>query len=333
MRAVVITAPGGPEVLSVKDAAAPPTPAADRVLVRVMAAALNRADILQRMGRYPAPAGHSQEIPGLEFAGEVAAVGPEVKRWKAGDRVFGITGGGAQAEYLTTQENHLAVIPDNLNWYEAAAVPEAFITVHDAMITQAGLKIGERLLVHAAGSGVGLAALQLGKAAGATVYGTSRTSDKLERARNYGMDDGIAVGNDPAIVPKRVEELTNGKGVNVVLDLVGAAYLDATLASMAQGGRLLLVGTTSGSNANFNFGVVMYKRLKIIGTVLRARSAEEKATATRLFEDQVVPSLANGKLKPTIDSVFPVEQVRTAHERMESNGSFGKIVLDLKNRC
>jgi NADPH2:quinone reductase len=329
MKAVTILRHGGVEGLEIREAPTPANPTADRVRVRVRAAALNRADLLQRLGRYPAPPGFPADIPGLEFAGEVDAVGPEVREWKAGQRVFGIIGGGAQAEFVVVQENHLAEIPSDLDWIEAAAVPEAFITAHDALFTQAELKIGETVLVHAAGSGVGTAAVQLARAAGARVFGTSRTADKLQRATEYGLSASVVVGNDPARLIDPVRKWTGSKGVDVVLDLVGASYLEANLAALANQGRLMFVGTTSGAEARLNIGMVMSKRLKLRGTVLRARSAEEKARATSLFARHVVPLLAEGSVRAVVDSVYKMEEVRDAHLRLESNQSFGKIVLEI----
>ncbi|HYX30908.1 MAG TPA: NAD(P)H-quinone oxidoreductase [Pyrinomonadaceae bacterium] len=327
MRAVVITSFGGVEGLAICDMPDAPMPTLDRVRLRVRAAGLNRADILQRLGRYPAPPGYPQDIPGIEFAGEVESIGEEVREWKIGDRVFGIIGGGGQAEYVTVPANHLARIPDNLDWAEAAAVPEVFMTAHDALFTQCGLTIGEHVLIHAAGSGVGTAAIQLVSAAGAFAYGTSRTAEKLERAKEFGLTNSVAVDADPNQFVEAVKTWTNGAGVNVVLDLVGAAYLKANLQSLATRGRLIFVGTTSGSKAEIDYGIVMSKRLKVMGTSLRTRSAEEKAKATRLFAQQVVPLLATGQVRPIIDQVFKIEEVRAAHERIESNESFGKVVL------
>lgn len=329
MKAVVITSFGGVEGLEIRDVADPPRPTADRVRVRVRAAGLNRADILQRLGRYPAPPGYPQEIPGLEFAGEVESVGPEVRTWTAGARVFGITGGGGQAEFVTVAENHLARVPDNLDWAEAAAIPEVFMTAHDALFTQCGLTTGEHVLIHAAGSGVGTAAIQLVKAAGAFAYGTSRTADKLERAKEFGLSDSVVIDDDPMNCVAAIKEWTDGAGVNVILDLVGAAYLKANLQSLSTRGRLIFVGTTSGSKSEIDYSIVMGKRLKILGTSLRTRSAEEKASATRLFAQQVVPLLARGAVRPVIDRVFRIEEVRAAHERIESNESFGKVVLTI----
>ena len=306
-----------------------PVAHADRVRVRVRAAGLNRADLLQKRGRYPAPPGAPADIPGLEFAGEVEQTGGEVRAWRAGARVFGITAGGAQAEYVVVPESALAAVPDNLDWIEAAAVPEAFITAHDALFTQGDLNVGESVLVHAAGSGVGLAAAQLARAAGARVYGTARTAGKLERARAYGLDDAVAVAGDPDVFASFVRERTDGAGVNLVLDLVGAPYLAANLDALAELGRLIMVGTMGGASAPLDYSLVMRKRLRLAGTVLRPRSTEEKARAVGLFAAQVVPLLARGVVRPVVDSVYPLAEVRAAHERMESNGSFGKIVLSV----
>jgi NADPH:quinone reductase-like Zn-dependent oxidoreductase len=227
-------------------------------------------------------------------------------------------------------ENHLAEIPSNLDWAEAAAVPEVFITAHDALFTRANLQAGETMLVHAAGSGVGTAAVQLARAAGARAFGTSRTADKLERAKEYGLSESVVVGDSPESFVTATQEWTRGRGVNVIVDLVGATYLEANLKALATLGRMVLVGTTSGSKATLDFGLMMRKRATIVGTVLRARSAEEKATATRLFANHVVPLLAAGTVRPVIDRVYRLDEVREAHARMESNESFGKIVLTIE---
>ena len=327
MRAVTIVSQGGVEALEVREVEGPPEARADRVRVRVRAAALNRADILQRRGFYPAPPGVPKDIPGLEFAGLVDQIGEEVRAWSVGQRVFGITGGGAQAEFVVVPESTLAPVPQALDWAAAAAVPEAFITAHDALFTQAGLGMGERVLVHAAGSGVGLAAVQLAHAAGAIVYGTSRTEDKLSRAREYGLDESITVSGDASHFANRVRELTGGAGVQVILDLVGGPYLSANLDALAAQGRLMLVGTTAGASAALDYGILMHKRLCIMGTVLRARSTEEKARATRRFTTHVVPLLEKGLVRPVIDKVYGMDEVREAHSRLESNESFGKVVL------
>jgi len=329
MKAAIITKPGNVDVLEIQQVAEPPKPAADRVLVRVRAAALNRADVLQRQGNYQLPPGAPRDIPGMEFSGEVSQIGSEVASWHTGDRVFGICAGGAQAEFVTVPANHLARIPENLSWTDAAAVPEVFITAHDALFTQAGLQPGETVLIHAAGSGVGTAAIQLVHATGGLSFGTSRSADKLERAKEYGLNESLVVGNEPARFVDVVRGWSNNRGVDVILDLVGAGYFEANLLAMAPTGRLMLVGTTSGSRANIDFGVVMSKRLSIRGTVLRGRSNEEKATATRLFSNHVVPLLSSGLVKPVVDIVYRLEAIREAHRLMESNQNFGKIVLSV----
>jgi NADPH:quinone reductase len=329
MRAVLITSHGGVEGIGVAEVEAPPRPEADRVRVHVHAAGLNRADILQRRGKYPAPPGYPQNIPGLEFAGEVEAIGPDVRTWKIGDRVFGLTAGGGQAELVVVPESNLAQIPAALDWVEAGALPEIFITAHDALFTRAGLTIGECVLIHAAASGVGTAAIQLAHAAGATVYGTSRTTDKLERIRqsNLGLDGGIIVGSTPTSFVEAVQKWTAGAGVDVIIDLVGGNYFSANLDALAPRGRLVCVGTMAGANSEMNIGLLLHKRATIIGTSLRGRSLEEKAMATRLFVAAVLPLVSRGAVRPVIDRAYPVDQIRDAHQRMESNDSFGKIVL------
>lgn len=327
MRALRIVSHEGAGRLEVAEVARPRA-VADRVLVRVAAAGLNRADLLQKRGRYPAPPGAPADIPGLEFAGTVEEVGPEVRGFVAGQRVFGITGGGAQAEFVVVPEGHLASVPPNLSLVEAAAVPEVFVTAHDALFTRAGLRTGERVLVHAAGSGVGTAAVQLARAAGAgAVYGTARTPEKLERAREFGLDEGVAVGEDPRVIASAVRGWTKGEGVNVVVDLVGASYLAANLDALGRRGRMVLVGTVGGASAALDFGVVMSKRLTLVGTVLRARSAEEKARAVRRFAAEVVPLLERGLVRPVLDSAHPLADAPAAYARLESNATFGKVVL------
>ena len=327
MKAIYIRDFGGPENLEIRDVPDLQRPVGTEVLIRVKAAGLNRADLLQRRGAYPPPPGYSANIPGLEFAGEVAEVADAVTDFKPGDRVFGITAGEAQAEFLKIDHRLLAGIPDNLNFTEAAAVPEAFITAHDAVFTQGRLKNSETLLVHAVGSGVGLAALQLGKANGHRVLGTSRTKEKLERCREFGLDDAI-VASEPKF-SETVLSKTDG-GVDVILDLVGGAYFEENLKSLALKGRMMLVGLTAGSTAQINLGMVLSKRATLIGTVLRGRSIAEKAEATRAFSSEVVPLLADGRVRPNVDRVFDFHDVVAAHRYLESNESFGKIVLEFE---
>lgn len=327
MKAVYIKEFGGPEGLEIREVPDLPKPAGTKVLVRVKAAALNRADLLQRRGVYPAPSGFSQHIPGLELAGEVVQIGESATNHRVSDRVFGITAGEAQAEYLLIDESLLAKIPDNLSFTEAAAIPEAFITAHDAIFTLGSLKNNENLLIHAVGSGVGLAALQLGKASGATVIGTSRTADKLDKCRDFGLDEAILMADNTDLA-NIIKDKTSGKGIDVVLDLVGANYFQANLDSLAVKGRLILVGLTGGAATEFDLRIALQKRAKIIGTVLRGRSVEEKAEATRKFVKEVLPLLESGKVKPNVDKIFNFEEVAKAHEYLESNVSFGKVILE-----
>ena len=327
MRAAKITRPGGPEVLELHDTERP-APGTGEVLVRIRASALNRADLLQREGHYPAPPGWPADIPGMEIAGEVAARGSGTSLWKEGDRVFGIVGGGGNAEFIVTHERTLAAIPSNLSWTEAAAVPEAFITAHDALVTQAEVRPSERVLIHAIGSGVGLAAMQLASSAGAVPFGDARSAEKIDRARQLGLAEGVVVGDDVGIVAKRVLEWTQGVGAEIVLDLVGGPYAAVSIAAAAPKGRIILIGTMAGRDASLPLGVVLGKRLTIRGTVLRARPLEEKITATRAFAAQVVPLLARGTVRPVVDRVFPLDQIAAAHRYLESNATFGKVVLE-----
>lgn len=328
MKAVYIAQFGGPENLEIREVPDLPEPVGTQVLVRVRAAGLNRADLLQRRGHYAPPTGYSPNIPGLEFAGEVVEAGQDAALFKKGDRVFGITAGEAQAEFLLTDERQVAKIPENLSYAGAAAVPEVFITAYDAVFTQAGLNAGETLLVHAVGSGVGLAALQLAKAKNARVLGTSRTAEKLKRCvEEFGLDEGCVVGDEPTF-SEAVKSKTEGKGVDVILDLVGARYFEENLRSIALKGRLMLVGLTAGSKAEFDLGLALRKRSKIVGTVLRSRSPEEKAEVTRVFAAEVVPLLESGAVRPNIDRVLGFADVSDAHRYLESNESFGKVVLE-----
>jgi putative PIG3 family NAD(P)H quinone oxidoreductase len=327
VKAVYIKEFGVTENLVCIEVPEPTEPNEKVVHVRVHAAGLYRADLLQVRGHYPPPAGYSPNIPGLEFAGEVIAVGSNVDKWKAGDRVFGITAGEAQAEKLLIHEDLIARIPDGLSYTEAAAVPEAFITAHDAIFTRGRLARGETLLIHAAGSGVGLASLQIAKQAGATVIGTSRTADKLDKCREFGLDAGMTTGDEVKFAAA-VNEAIGGRGADVILDLVGAAYFAENMASLADKGRLILVGLPSGSKTEFDLGMALSKRATIVGTVLRPRSIEEKAEAVKLFADEVVPLLASGVVEPNVDRVFAASEVRAAYEYLGSNRSFGKVVLE-----
>lgn len=306
-----------------------PRVAPSDVLVRIRASALNRADILQRKGKYPAPTGSPANIPGLEFAGEVECLGSAAQLWKAGDRVMGLTGGGAHAQYLAVHERTLIRIPAQLGFEEAAAIPEAFITAHDALWVQAALRPSERVLIHAAGSGVGLACVQLTRAMNAFPVGTTRSVNKLERAKQLGLVSGFVVSGSPT--SNDAKSWSANGAFDVVADLVGGAYTNASLHALAEKGRIMLVGTMGGARAELDSGVVLGRRARIIGTVLRARPIEEKITVALRFSAEVLPLFSRGTLKPIIDSQFPLTDIGAAHERMESNESFGKIVISIGN--
>lgn len=295
--------------------------------MRVRATAVNRADLLQRLGVYAAPPGVPSDVPGLEFAGEVDAVGEGVTDHARGDRVFGIVGGGSYAEYLVAHARTLVRVPDAMTFTDAAAVPEAFITAWDAMVDQARLSAGETVLVHAAGSGVGTAAVQIARAIGATVVGTARSADKLAQAKSLGLTHGVVA--ESASFSSAVLAATGGRPVDVVVDLVGGAYVAEDLACLALRGRVVVVGMVGGRQASIDLAVLLHKRAEVRGTVLRARPLEEKILAAQALERHIVPLLAGGALRPVVDVVLPLAQAAEAHRRMHSNATFGKIVLEV----
>lgn len=335
MRAVTVT---GPDRLEVREHPEP-EPGEREVLVRVAGAGINRADLLQKAGLYPAPPGSPADIPGLEFAGVVERVGSAVRSelgLTAGAAVFGICGGGGQAERLAVPAGQCAAVPAGLDLVVAGGVPEVFVTAHDALVTQAGVRPGDWVLVHAVGSGVGTAAVQLAAALGARVVGTARTPEKVERARALGMDAGVvapvdADGNlDAVALAGAVREATGGHGADVVIDLAGGPYVEADVAAAAAGGRIVLVGTLAGGSARLAVLTAMQRRLHIIGTVLRPRSEEEKAAAVAAFARDVGPLLASGVVRPVVDAVFPLADAAAAYDLVASNTTFGKVILDCR---
>lgn len=326
MKAVLFRGKGGPEVIEWGETS-DPSPGRGEVLVRVRAAALNRADLLQRRGLYPPPPGTREDVPGLELAGEVERVGEGVVAWNRGDRVMAITAGAAQAELAVVHERMLLPVPDRLSHAEAGALPEAGITAHDALFTLGGLRPGWPVLVHAVGSGVSTLAVQLAKAAGATVLGTSRTPEKLERARSLGLDHGILVEREEPRFAGEVRRLTGGHGCPLVLDFVGAAYAAENLAALGPRGRIVVIGTMGGARATVDYSLLMRARGSILGTTLRPRPLEEKIDASLAFARDVLPLVAAGTVKPVVDEALPAARARAAHERMERNESFGKLVL------
>jgi NADPH2:quinone reductase len=302
-----------------------PEPARGEVRVRIHATAVNRADLLQRLGRYPAPPGAPADIPGLEIAGEVDAVGDAVAEFAVGDRVFGLVGGGAYAEYVVVHARTLARLPTSLGLPDAAAVPEAFVTAWDALIDQAHLTAGETVLVHAAGSGVGTAALQIAKAVGALGLGTARSAEKLARCRELGLEDGILVEDGTFV--NEVLARTGHRGADVVLDLVGGPYVQQDLTCLAPKGRIIVAGTLGGAQTELDLHTLMRKRAHVRGTVLRARPLEEKIATAQTLERHLAPLFARGSLRPVVDCVLQLEQAAEAHRLMQSNQTFGKIVL------
>ncbi|EYF04467.1 NAD(P)H-quinone oxidoreductase [Chondromyces apiculatus] len=327
MRAVFIRTPGGPEVLEIRDVP-DPEPPFGHVRVRVHAAGVNRADLLQRAGAYPAPPGAPPDIPGLEYVGVVESVGAGVRRFSGGERVYGLVGGGAYAEKVIAHEGEVARVPENLSDEEAGAVPEAFLTALDALLVRGRLVAGERVLIHAVGSGVGTAGVQIARALGCTVIGTSRTADKLERCKELGMDAGVVA--EKGTFADKVKEVAGG-GIDVVLDLVGAAYLKDNLAVAAPRARIVCVGLTGGTQGEIDLGVLLRKRIEIVGTVIRARELAEKIALAQLLDKTIGPWLARGMVKPVVDKVFPLGEAKEAHAYVASNASFGKVLLDARD--
>lgn len=323
-RAVRIREAGGPEVLELVEQEVSP-PGKGELLVRVEAAGLNRADLMQRRGLYPAPPDAPQDIPGLEYAGVVEEAGAGVMGWGPGDRVMGIVGGGAMASYLTVPAREAIPIPAGLSSPEAAAIPEAFLTAFDALLVQGQVGLGQRVLIHAVGSGVGTAALQLVREAGAQTLGTSRKEEKLVRCADFGLETGI-VATDGKFA-EAVLEATGGRGVDCILDLVGAAYLQENLRALAIRGKVVCVGLVGGAKGELPLGTLLSKRATLIGTVLRSRPGEEKAVLAQRFAAEVLPLFESGRLQPVVEEVLPFERVADAHRLLESNRTFGKVVL------
>ena len=325
MRAVVLRSHGGPEVLEIQDVEAP-VPGNDDISVDVVATALNRADLLQRMGLYPNPFPDGVEIPGLEFSGTVRSVGAHVRRWKVGDPVMGIVSGGGYAQQLVLPERQAMRIPTGISIADAAAIPEVFITAWDALVVQGVLTSGRWALVHAGGSGVGTAAIQICKAIGARIVVTC-SAGKVAACRALGADVVVDYGSQDFVA--EVASATAGVGVDVVLDVIGGDYLERNIAALATKGRIIQVGVMAGKPVLFNVGALLGKRAAIIGTVLRARPVEEKISISQRFASEVLPLFDAGVLQPVIDRRYQLDDIAAAHEYMASNGNTGKIVIDI----
>ena len=321
MRAVVFAGAGGNEVIRL-DELPDPVPGSEELLLRVTHAGLNPADLSQREGSYPAPPGSPRDIPALEVSGTVEACGAQVLGWKPGDRAFGLVGGGGLADRVVVHHRNVTAVPHELDEAGAAAVPEAFITAHDAVRSQAGLSVGEVLLVHGAAGGVGSAAVQIGVVAGARVLGTTRGPDSAALVRELGGEPIDDEGFADAVL-----SATGGRGADVVIELVGAPHFPGNLKAVAVKGRIMIVGLGAGADVQLVLRQLMARRASIRGTMLRARPLEEKAQAVRAFERELIPHLASGRLKPVIDSVFPFDDAVEAFERLAASGKRGKVLL------
>ncbi|MCU1357872.1 MAG: Quinone oxidoreductase [Acidimicrobiales bacterium] len=326
MRAVVLTEYGDPEVLTLTDVP-DPEPGPEEVLVEITATALNRADLLQRMGFYPEPGPKkAHEIPGMELSGRVVAIGSRVADRAVGDEVMGIVSGGAYADRITVHERQLLPVPAGIAMADAAAIPEVGITAHDALVVQGGLRSGGWALVHAGGSGVGSMAVQIVKAMGARVI-TTVSAKKVDAVRALGADVVVDYGTDDFV--DAVRDATRGRGVDTVLDVVGGDYLARNVTAIRIGGTIVQVGVMGGGRSSFDVASLLPKRAHLIGTMLRSRALEEKVLATRRFGAEVVPAIEAGLVRPIIDRRFALADIAAAHAYMESNANVGKIVIDV----
>ncbi len=322
---MVLESHGGPEVLRVRDDVPDPDPGPEEVLVDVRATALNRADILQRQGHYPGPP-TDVEIPGLEYAGTVAGVGERVRSWTVGDEVMGIVAGGGYAERIVTHERTIMAVPAAVPVEDAAAIPEVFLTAFDALVVQGGLTSGRWALVHAGASGVGTASIQIAKALGARIVVTA-SAGKLDACRDLGADRAVDYRSES--FPEAVAEATGGRGVDVVLDVIGGEYLDDNVDALRVGGRIIQVGIMGEAKATFALARLLPKRAALIGTVLRARPLEEKIALAQRFAAEMLPRFEDGTLRPVVDSRFALADIADAHRHMEANANVGKILVDV----
>jgi NADPH:quinone reductase len=323
MTAIAIRAPGGPEVL-VPEERPVPVPGTGEILVKVAAAGVNRPDVMQRQGLYPPPKG-APDIPGLEIAGEVAALGPDARRWQVGDRVSALVVGGGYAQFCLAHETHALALPDGFSMVEAGAIPETFFTVWHNVFERGGLRAGETLLVHGGSSGIGTTAIQLAKAFGARVITTAGSPEKCDACRKLGAD--LAVNYKEEDFVAATKAATDGRGAEVVLDMVGGDYIERNYEAAAVEGRVVQIAFQASPRANVDFRRIMLKRLHHTGSTLRARSVPDKAAIARAVADKVLPLLASGRVRPVIDSTFPLAKAADAHARMETSAHIGKIVL------
>jgi putative PIG3 family NAD(P)H quinone oxidoreductase len=326
MMAVAISEPGGPKVLK-PERRPVPQPGPGEILVKVRAAGVNRPDILQRMGAYPPPPGAS-DLPGLEAAGAVAAVGEGVRRWREGDEVTALTPGGGYAEYCLVHESNALPVPYGFTFTQAAALPETFFTVWHNVFERGGLQPGETLLVHGGTSGIGTTAIQLASAFGAYVITTVGSAEKAEACRSLGADRVVNYREEDFV--RVAKDATNGKGANVILDMVGGDYVSRNYDAAAVDGRIVQIATMNGARAEADFGKLMFKRLTHTGSALRPRPVEFKGRIAAELEQKVWPLLAEGRIAPVMDMIFPLKEAWRAHERMQDGDHIGKIVLDVE---
>jgi NADPH2:quinone reductase len=323
MNAVAITTPGGPEVLKLTQLPTP-KPGSGQLLVKVAAAGVNRPDLAQRAGFYPPPPGHSP-LPGLEIAGEVVEAGADTTRWKAGDKVCALVNGGGYAEYCVAEETSALPVPAGFDMVRAAALPETFFTVWNNVFERGHLAAGEWLLVHGGSSGIGTTAIQLAKAFGARVIATAGSADKCQACLDLGADKAINYKTEDFVAAAKAA--TGGKGVDVILDMVGGEYTDKNVAMAAEDGRIVQIAMLGGVEAKVNLARLMMKRLTLTGSTLRPRTREVKAGFARALEEKVWPLLAAGKVRVVMDSTFPLAEAAAAHRRLETSQHIGKVVL------
>jgi putative PIG3 family NAD(P)H quinone oxidoreductase len=323
MRAVVYDQPGDPEVMHIAEVP-DPVPAPGEVLLRVRATALNRADLLQRRGFYPPPPGVSP-ILGMEASGEIESVTEGVQGWAPGQRVCALLAGGSYAEKATVPAGQLMPVPDNIDMITAGGIPEVFFTAHDNLLTRGRLQRGETALIHGGAGGVGTAAIQVARRAGARVIVTAGSAERLERCRELGAHHGINHREEDFVA--RVAEITDGRGADVILDIIGAAYLERNLQALARDGRLVVIGMQGGVRAEVDLNTMLARRLTVVGTTLRGRPLEQKAEIVRRATEDLLPGFADGSLRPVIDRVLPLDRVVEAHRAMEAGEPVGKIVL------
>jgi NADPH2:quinone reductase len=327
MKAVIITQPGGPEVLQLAERPQPVI-APNEVLVKVAAAGINRPDVSQRKGNYPPPAGAPTEIPGLEIAGIITRVGTDVTRWKVGDKVCALVWGGGYAEYCNVPEGQCLPIPDNFTFIEAASLPETFFTVWSNVFDRGHLQPGESLLVHGGSSGIGVAAIQMAKARDSTVYVTAGTDEKCRFCENLGAAKAINYKTEN--FADRLKELTNGRGVDVILDMIGGDYTTGNLQSLTDEGRLVMINMMKGKDVGIDLSLVMRKRLTITGSMLRGREVAFKSAIAHSLEKNIWPLIASGKIKAIVHDIFPADKAAEAHRLMESSQHTGKIILSFE---